>query len=365
MHGPFFAILASGLLLIAGLWPAAAAPPGPLKPCRCVRPAVRREWRDLSQKEQLHYVEAVKCLMSTPSKSNNLYPAAKSRFDDFQGMHIKVGHAMHFNVASVDDAPLRDRTEVSLWLRRNSAILGYGAIYHRIEKDNTVEKFAKSPIFDNVYGFGGSGAFIEDVSSTIEFPIKTPTEIPGRTGGGCVTAGPFANLTVPMGLGDSLEPQPHCLRRDFSPTLASTSLRDDVIGKTLASTNFWDFNRWIQGFSFSADNLTIHAGMHLSIGGQVGEAADVYSSPGDPLFYFIHGGLDRIWATWQHMDWPKRKSDIAGPDTMFAYPFNFFGDVKYKNITIDHILEYPGFSEPRTIRDVMDTAGDELCYKYE
>lgn len=44
MHGPFFAILASGLLLIAGLWPAAAAPPGPLKPCRCVRPAVRREW---------------------------------------------------------------------------------------------------------------------------------------------------------------------------------------------------------------------------------------------------------------------------------------------------------------------------------
>lgn len=55
--------------------------------------------RDLSQKEQLHYVEAVKCLMSTPSKSNNLYPAAKSRFDDFQGMHIKVGHAMHFNVS--------------------------------------------------------------------------------------------------------------------------------------------------------------------------------------------------------------------------------------------------------------------------
>ncbi|TLD09242.1 uncharacterized protein PgNI_06966 [Pyricularia grisea] len=362
MHGPFSAILISGLLLFAGLGPAAAAPPGPAKPGRCVRPAVRREWRNLSQKERLNYVDAVKCLMSTPSKSNDFYPAAKSRFDDFQGMHIKVGHAMHFNGQFLP----WHRWMMHLYETELKTCGFKGALpYWGIEHDNTIENFAKSPVFDDVYGLGGNGAFIEDVSSPIEFPIKTPTEIPGRTGGGCVTTGPFANLTVSMGLGDSLEFQPHCLRRDFSPTLASTSMSHEVISKTLANSNFWGFSRWIQGFGFDAENLTIHGGMHLSIGGQVGEAADVYSSPGDPLFYFIHSGLDRIWDMWQRMDWPKRKCDVAGPDTMFAYPFDFFGDVEYKNITIDHVLEYPGFSEPITIRDVMDTAGGKLCYKYE
>ncbi|KAI6369163.1 hypothetical protein MCOR25_004516 [Pyricularia grisea] len=198
MHGPFSAILISGLLLFAGLGPAAAAPPGPAKPGRCVRPAVRREWRNLSQKERLNYVDAVKCLMSTPSKSNDFYPAAKSRFDDFQGMHIKVGHAMHFNGQFLP----WHRWMMHLYETELKTCGFKGALpYWGIEHDNTIENFAKSPVFDDVYGLGGNGAFIEDVSSPIEFPIKTPTEIPGRTGGGCVTTGPFANLTVSMGLG--------------------------------------------------------------------------------------------------------------------------------------------------------------------
>lgn len=73
--------------------------------------------------------------------------------------------------------------------------------YWDLSLDNTAESFVKSPVFDNTYGFGGNGPYIEDISDDEEFPVKTPTEIPGRSGGGCVQEGPFANLTVPMGLG--------------------------------------------------------------------------------------------------------------------------------------------------------------------
>lgn len=73
--------------------------------------------------------------------------------------------------------------------------------YWDLSLDNTAESFVKSPIFDNIHGFGGNGPYIEDISDDEEFPVKTPAEIPGRGGGGCVQEGPFANLTVPIGLG--------------------------------------------------------------------------------------------------------------------------------------------------------------------
>ncbi|TVY82856.1 Tyrosinase ustQ [Lachnellula suecica] len=90
----------------------------------------------------------------------------------------------------------------------------------------------------------------------------------------------------------------------------------------------------------------------------------MYSSPGDPLFYFIHAALDRIWDQWQRADWDTRKSEISGPDTMFAYPFNFFGDIPYTNITLDYPLHYDNFGDDVKISDIMDTAADNLCYQY-
>lgn len=33
---------------------------------------------------------------------------------------------------------------------------------------------------------------------------------------------------------------------------------------------------------------------------------DFYSSPGDPVFWFHHGMVDRIWAIWQFQDPEKR-----------------------------------------------------------
>lgn len=63
-------------------------------------------------------------------------------------------------------------------------------------------------------------------------------------------------------------------------------------------------------------------------------------------------------------DWTARKSDITGPDTQFAYPFNFFGDVAYTNVTLSFTLEYKGLMANRNISEVMDITSGALCYTY-
>jgi len=92
--------------------------------------------------------------------------------------------------------------------------------------------------------------------------------------------------------------------------------------------------------------------------------ANMYSSPGDPLFYLHHSMIDRVWDTWQRKKWPARKTDIGGPDTMWAYPYNYFGDIPYKNVTLKTPLNYGLIADTITINDVMDTQGGCLCYTY-
>lgn len=154
------------------------------------------------------------------------------------------------------------------------------------------------------------------------------------------------------------------MRRDFSTTFISSTLSNTNIQAAQDAKTYAEFNVRVQGSSFAVKDLTLHAGLHLGIGGQVGDASDMYSSPGDPLFYFIHSALDQRWDKWQRAKWSTRKMEIAGPDTNFAYPFNFFGDIPYKNITLDYSLSYPNFGSNITIRDVMDTEGGLLCYTY-
>jgi tyrosinase len=63
-------------------------------------------------------------------------------------------------------------------------------------------------------------------------------------------------------------------------------------------------------------------------------------------------------------EWSTRKTDIGGPDTMWAYPYNWFGDVPYKNITLDFQLAYGQLGATVNISQVMDTTSGVLCYTY-
>lgn len=65
-----------------------------------------------------------------------------------------------------------------------------------------------------------------------------------------------------------------------------------------------------------------------------------------------------------YIAWPKRKYDIAGPDTQFAYPFNFFGDIAYSNVTLDYVMDFGPLMKTREISEVMDPLDGALCYTY-
>ncbi|OMP82960.1 hypothetical protein BK809_0001151 [Diplodia seriata] len=186
--------------------------------------------------------------------------------------------------------------------------------------DATEEEFPKAPIFDAVTGFGGNGYYIDSSNDT-----SVRLRIPGKTGGGCVTDGPFRNYTVNMGPNsayrsgltkvDSTAYNPRCLTRDFSPWLASQKLNMTMVDKALAGKTFQEFDIAVQG-RVEVDGLTYHGGGHLGVGGELGAIGDLYSSPSDvssrvesrpcrmltrsqPLFFFHHANMDRIWKTWQ------------------------------------------------------------------
>lgn len=55
----------------------------------------------MSKKDRLAYIDAVLCLQSKPSiAAPGLVPGARSRFDDFQAVHINQTYFIHFNVGA-------------------------------------------------------------------------------------------------------------------------------------------------------------------------------------------------------------------------------------------------------------------------
>jgi tyrosinase len=95
-----------------------------------------------------------------------------------------------------------------------------------------------SPIFNgDEYSMGGNGEFIPGRPAVMALPLPIPgtgtnvtVNIETGLGGGCVTSGPFANMTVnlgpkalgyePAGPDDGLGYNPRCLRRDVGPAVA-------------------------------------------------------------------------------------------------------------------------------------------------
>lgn len=52
---------------------------------------------------------------------------------------------------------------------------------------------------------------------------------------------------------------------------------------------------------------------------------------------------------------------------LLAYPFNFFGDIPYTNVTLDYEMNFYSLVPGQTfvkIQDVMDIQGGLLCYDY-
>lgn len=230
-----------------------------------------------------------------------------------------------------------------------------------------------SPIFDGSPGsMGGNGAFAPH-NCTNAFQ-NNKNCIPAGAGGGCVTQGPFANMSVNLGPisptlaaanvtalspADFFRYNPRCLRRDVSVFVSSGWTTDQNSTDLIAgSTSVEEFQDTMQGNPSTGD-FGVHGGGHFTIVGDPG--GDFFISPGDPVFFLHHGQIDRTWWIWQNLDPETRTSQVAGTITTERNPPSRSG-------TLEDILDMGILAPPIKMAKAMSSVGltgGPFCYVYE
>lgn len=329
-------------------------------------PLTIRKRSNLSSAEKIAYTSAVKCLMTKPSLNNATeVPGAKSRFDDFVAVHINQTLSIH------GTANFLSWHRYFTWtyeqaLRTECGYKGYQPYWNW-------GKWAfdplRSPIFDgSATSMSGNGVF-EAHNCTNGLPTGLNCIPPGQ-GGGCVTTGPFADMTVNLGpIAPTLaEPEvvpaagsyaynPRCLKRDISSWVSSRWTTDRNSSDLITQNgDIISFQTTMQG-DFANGVYGVHAGGHFTIGGD--PSGDLFVSPGDPAFYLHHAQIDRTWWIWQNQDPARRTSAIGGAIV--------FLDPTARNGTLDDIIDLGVNARPIAIGKTMSTVGltgGPLCYIY-
>jgi tyrosinase len=115
--------------------------------------------------------------------------------------------------------------------------------------------FATSPIFDNVFGFGGDGRHVEPSS--------------GRPK--CVETGPFAQYPIYLTYRNMVDGEDRCLERDFRLDMAQKSGSwSKVLKPSLEQDNYEDFSEldFAPG-PFTREKGGPHTIGHIGVGGEV------------------------------------------------------------------------------------------------
>ncbi|KAJ5280486.1 hypothetical protein N7478_005858 [Penicillium angulare] len=330
---------------------------------------VRRNWKAFTKTEKRSYIEAFLCLTEIPTITPRyLAPGTRSRFDDFVAVHINQSYHIH------RDGLFFAWHRYFIWeheqaLRNECNYTGDYPYWDWAADANDLEK---SEVFDGSdTSLSGDGVYIPnepDIGARLpgNYP---PLWLPPGTGGGCVTSGPFVNLTVNLGpsflavSGDNitrasnpLDYNPRCLKRDLTTSILQMYVNYTSIMYLLDESHIiWELEDGIQG---SPIGVGLHGGGHYCMGGDPGRDTD--ASAGDPAFYHHHSMIDRVWWIWQNMDWKVRRNAISGTSTFMDTPHS-------PNVTLDYPLdlEYANRNRgPVHLRDIMSTTSGPFCYVY-
>ncbi|KAK0748904.1 hypothetical protein B0T18DRAFT_436635 [Schizothecium vesticola] len=300
----------------------------------------RREWGDLSKQERKAYTDAVLCLQSKPPLTSALAPGAKSRFDDYTVVHIQqteINHDSYWNWGRYAADP------------------------------------ANSPLFNgDDFSLSGDGLPVAHAGINVPGTPEAFRVIPPGNGGGCITSGPFKNMTVNLGprmqmavsdvppnpRQDGLGYNPRCLRRDINKNAAEWTTTKHIYDLITQNDNMYWFQTVLEG-QFEQGKYGVHAGGHFTISGDPG--GDFYTSPSDPAFYLHHTQVDRVWWIWQMQDLEKRLLELAKTRTMRNNPPSANG-------TLDDWSNLGVLAGDVQVRDLMSAMGGldgKLCYIYE
>ncbi|KAF3914326.1 Tyrosinase [Arthrobotrys entomopaga] len=329
----------------------------------CSKSYVRKEWRTLTLIERFEYLFAVNALMVMPNRTPaSIAKSAKNRYDDLVATHIQQTFMVHY-VGSFLPFHRYFTWTFEMMLRNEVGYTGPFPYWDwHLDTGKGEQAFLNSPIWDPILGFGGNGPYIQ---ATAEQALGA---VPGRSGGGCVQNGAFQNMKVNLGPTNIMDGPSRCLSRDFSFYFSNRYLQKNQTLLTLKAKDFYSFDQVVEGGpSFEASG--VHGGGHYGIGGLFGIMGDLYVSPGDPSFWLHHANLDRVWWSWQQLNWPARKTDISGPTAIMDYNnYNVNPPVLQQspNTTLSAPLNL-GYADlasgPVTVGDVMDISN--LCYSYD
>jgi tyrosinase len=145
--------------------------------------------------------------MTSPQKLN-LLPGAKTRWDELVSLHQI--HALQIHTTGQFLPYHRYYLKTLEFLLRECNFKGVLPYW---DETRDAGKFSKSPVFDKVLGFGGSGVGSQS----------------------CVQDGPFANLNVNIGPG--FKSQPRCLNRKITDFL-STSCGASYVKTAISGTTY-------------------------------------------------------------------------------------------------------------------------------
>ncbi|KAF6815975.1 hypothetical protein CSOJ01_03244 [Colletotrichum sojae] len=308
----------------------------------CTEPAVRKEWRELTDAEKAEYLRAAVCVRGLPKSKYEAVDAVTTRMDDLVYTHFALNSEIHF-VANF--LPWhRWFTQLHENLLRDEC--GFKGVqpYWDWTIDADAADMPNSPLFDPVTGFGGDGK-------------RTGSSEPGFQR--CVVDGSFANtsLTLAMGWPDMNEPgnRLHCFTREFNGGLGLDENGESIIGDMQVGAYNSKTMSTIYGFDNFADMVMMleglpHAQIHSVIFGDMGPA----TSPNEPLFFLHHANVDRVWAKWQGRN-ATRLADYTG--------FNDAADTIPASLTDTMPVLRLADTEP-VVKDYMDTLAGPLCYTY-
>ncbi|CAE6478903.1 unnamed protein product [Rhizoctonia solani] len=322
-------IYTSTMKLFAALLPFAAvvmADFGKRQQQGCTNPEVRVEWRSLTQPQRDSYHAAVKCLQTKPGGVVD----GQSLFDRFSKNHVDMFGSIHYVAAF-----LAWHRYFSFARSRVMKDCGYDGPTPYWDWTKDVDNMAQSEIFDPIKGFGGNGNTSQN---------------------NCVQDGPYSpnsNFTLTW-------PQSQCLQRNFQMQTSSSSWRPASSPSTRHSQAV--INDINNNDKFTDFWPALEEGPHDSVHNEINDDMASSFSPVDALFFMHHNNVDRLWALWQGRN-DQRLKDYGGNTVQGQGKTD---SSRYPLATLDDPIDIGmnGFA-PVKVRDLMDTQGSTLCYKYD
>ncbi|KXH30469.1 hypothetical protein CSAL01_00697 [Colletotrichum salicis] len=205
-------------------WEARLRKRGESANCTTSNIVFRKEYGALSLSERLSYVNAVKCLQRLPPRTPaNVSAGARSRFDDFVVTHIQQTMTIHYT------------GNFMAWHR------WFVYLYEKVLRDECGYTDYQPP----PEGIGGSSI-----------------QLPAGVGGGFVTTGPFANMTVNLGPvgglqgtapgpGGGLGYNPRGLKRDVGPAMNQRYANYTTVLNLLLKPNISEYRLLSEGVPYT------------------------------------------------------------------------------------------------------------------